>query len=82
MSELRKSLGAGAVALGAVACCAGLPLLAAGLSTAALAWVGGIAIGALTLAAGIALAIAKAWRRSCAAPSDRGRARATSGGGP
>jgi hypothetical protein len=53
MSEVRKSLGAGAIALLPIACCIGLPLLAAGVGAAALVWGGAVAGGVLvaTLAA-------------------------------
>ena len=61
-------LGAGMVALLAVACCAGLPLLAgAGLGVALLAWVGGIVVGVVALAAALALFVLRARRRRAAA---------------
>jgi hypothetical protein len=47
-----------------VVCCAGLPLLvAAGLSVAAFALIGGITVGAIALAAAIALLVVQARRR-------------------
>jgi Flp pilus assembly protein TadB len=61
-------LGAGLVALLAVACCAGLPLIVgAGLSVALLAWVGGIVAGVVALAAALALIALRARRRRAAA---------------
>jgi hypothetical protein len=67
---VRTGIGAGAVGLVAVACCAGLPLLAAaGLSAAAYALAGGIAGGAIALAVLIALLARVRRARSCAAPT-------------
>ncbi len=64
MSELRKGIGLGGIALLAIACCIGLPLLvAAGFGVAAVALVGGITAGALALAAAIGLLIVRARRR-------------------
>lgn len=64
-SATRKSLGAGGLALLALACCAGLPLVAAaGLSAAALAWLGGMAAGAVALAVLAAILITRAGRRA------------------
>jgi len=65
--ELRKSLGLGGIALLSIACCVGLPLIvAAGFSVAAFAWIGGIAIGAIALTAGLTLlAVRIRTRRSC-----------------
>ena len=67
MRELRKSLGLGGIALLSIACCVGLPLIvAAGFSVAAFAWIGGIAIGAIALTAGLTLlAVRIRTRRSC-----------------
>lgn len=60
----RKSLGAGGLALLALACCGGPALIAsAGLSAAVLAWVGGITAGAVGLAVLAALLVARAGRR-------------------
>lgn len=71
----RSGLGVGAVSLLAVVCCAGLPLLvAAGLSVAALAWIGGIAGGTLALAAAIGLLALRGRRRrapACAVPDEK-----------
>ncbi len=68
-------LGAGLVALLAVVCCAGLPLLVgAGLSVAILAWVGGIVVGVVALAAALALFVLRARRRraaACNVPGDK-----------
>ena len=67
---MRTSLGAAGIAVLAVVCCAGLPLLAAaGLSAVAFALIGGIAVGAIALAAGMVVLVA--WtrrRRACATP--------------
>jgi len=65
--ELRKSLGLGGIALLSIACCVGLPLIvAAGFSVAAFAWVGGIAIGAISLTAALTLlAVQIRTRHSC-----------------
>ncbi len=67
MRELRKSLALGGIALVSIACCVGLPLVvAAGFSVAAFAWIGGIAIGAIALAAAFTLfAVLIRTRRSC-----------------
>ena len=63
-------LGAAGIAVLAVVCCAGLPLLAAAsLSAVAFALIGGIAVGAIALAAGMVVLVA--WtrrRRACATP--------------
>jgi hypothetical protein len=64
---MRGSLGAAGIAVLAVACCAGLPLLlAAGLSIAALAWIGGVAVGFVALAAALALIVLRVRRRRAA----------------
>jgi Flp pilus assembly protein TadB len=61
-------LGVGVVSLLAVVCCAGLPLLvAAGLSVAVLAWIGGIAGGAVALTAVIGLLALRSRQRRAAA---------------
>jgi asparagine N-glycosylation enzyme membrane subunit Stt3 len=50
MSEPRSSSGMSALALIPIACCVGIPLIAAaGISAAVAAWVGGIAIGVVVL---------------------------------
>lgn len=71
MREPRTSLGWGALALIPIACCIGIPLIAAaGISVAVSAWVGGIAIGALILAAATALLVIRGRRRrACATPA-------------
>ena len=52
MSETRKSLGWGALALIPIACCIGIPLIgAAGISVAVAAWAGGITVAAVVLVA-------------------------------
>ena len=67
-------LGAGMVALLAVVCCASLPfLVGAGLSIALLAWVGGIVVGVVALAAALALFVRRARRRvaACNVPREK-----------
>ena len=70
---MRQTLGAGALGLLAIGCCAGLPLLvAAGISAAAFAWIGGIAAGviALTIAGVFLVSRVRASRRAaCSLPS-------------
>ena len=52
MKETRKSLGLGVLAVIPIACCVGIPLIAAaGISVAVAAWAGGIAVGSLVLVA-------------------------------
>jgi len=65
--DVRKGLGLGGIGLLSIACCVGLPLIVtAGFSVAAFAWVGGIAIGAIALAAALTLlALRIRTRRSC-----------------
>ena len=54
MSEARKSLGLGALALLPIVCCAGIPLIAAaGISVAVAAWVGGAVVAAIVLVAAV-----------------------------
>lgn len=67
MRKVRKDLGLGGIALVSIACCVGLPLVvAAGFSVAAFAWIGGIAIAAIALAAAFTLfAVLTRTRRSC-----------------
>ncbi len=60
MSGIRDRLGLGGVALLAVGCCAGIPLLlAAGLSVAAFAVIGGGAIAALALLLALGFIVAR-----------------------
>jgi hypothetical protein len=68
---VREGLGAIGVAVVAVVCCAGLPLLAtAGLSAAAYGLIGGVAAGVIALAAVVAIVVVRARRRAnCAVPS-------------
>jgi len=74
MSELGKSLGVGGIGLLAIACCAGLPLiLAAGVSAAVLAWVGGLTAGLIALGFAVALLVIRARRRSRALPATPSR---------
>jgi hypothetical protein len=56
MNERWGSLGFGLLALVPIACCVGIPLVAAaGISVAAAAWAGGIAVGAVVLVAVVTL---------------------------
>ena len=76
MNEPTKGagLGAGMVALLAIVCCAGLPLLVgAGLSVALLAWVSGIVAGVVALAGALALLGLRARRRraACNVPREK-----------
>ncbi|RDI74022.1 hypothetical protein Gocc_2119 [Gaiella occulta] len=66
---MRGRLGLGAVGVLAAVCCAALPLLAAALGAAALAWIGGLALFPLALAAG-AVAV-RARRAAAASRADR-----------
>ena len=69
MSETRKSLGWGALALIPIACCIGIPLIAAaGISVAVAAWAGGIAVGAIVLLAVATLLTLRLRRRHHAPP--------------
>jgi hypothetical protein len=64
MSEPRANLGIGALALVPIACCVGIPLIAAaGISAAVAAWVGGIAIGAVLLVVVVVLLAVRLRRR-------------------
>lgn len=68
----RNLLGGSALAVLAVVCCAGIPLLvAAGLSAVALGIVGGVTAGTAGLAVAIVavLARARARRSECATPA-------------
>lgn len=71
MREVRKSLGLGGIAVASIACCIGLPLIAAaGFSVAAFAWIGGIAIGGIALAAAFTLLVIRIrTRHSCEIPA-------------
>src|SRR5581483_7688298 len=64
VSEKRTNLGWGALALSPIACCLGIPLIAAaGISVAVAAWAGGIAVGAMVLAAVLILGGLRVRRR-------------------
>ena len=64
MSETRKNVGVGAVAVIPIVCCLGIPLVAAaGISVAVAAWAGGIALGAVVLAAVVILLSVRLRRR-------------------
>jgi hypothetical protein len=64
MSEARKNLGLGALALVPIVCCIGIPLIAAaGISVAVAAWAGGIAVGGIVLVAAIVLLALRLRRR-------------------
>jgi len=59
MSELRKGIGLGGIAVLPIVCCIALPLLlAAGVSAAAFAW-GGVALGALALIGVVACVVVR-----------------------
>lgn len=69
---MRDGLGAFGVAILAVVCCAGLPLLvAAGVSVAALAWIGGLALGLATLVIASALLVVRARKAASTVAGDR-----------
>ena len=70
MSGTRKSLGLSTLALIPIACCIGIPMIAAaGASVAVAAWVGGIAVGAVVLVAVVILVSVRVRRgRSRQAP--------------
>jgi O-antigen/teichoic acid export membrane protein len=70
MSEARKNLGLGALALVPIVCCIGSPLIAAaGICVAVAAWAGGSAVGAVVLAAvAILLGVCVRRRRSRQVP--------------
>ena len=71
-SEPGKNLRLGALALIPLACCIGLPLIAAaGISAALAAWVGGITVAALVLIAAAAALILRARRQRRGHPSFR-----------
>ncbi|MFN2469155.1 MAG: hypothetical protein ABR521_13625 [Gaiellaceae bacterium] len=62
---MKDGLGTLALAMLAISCCAGLPLLlAAGLSAAAAVWVGGITFGLAIFAAAVALLALRARHRA------------------
>jgi membrane associated rhomboid family serine protease len=65
MTETRKSIGLGALALIPIVCCVGVPLIAAaGVGVAVAARVGGIAAGAVALAVVTLLGVRVRRRRS------------------
>jgi hypothetical protein len=65
VSEKRQSLGLGALALVPIACCIGLPLIAAaGVSIALAVWVGGAVVGAAVLCAAVFVLALRLRRRS------------------
>ncbi len=70
MKETRSKLGWGALALLPIICCIGTALIAtAGISVAVAAWAGGIAVGAVVLAAIVVpLSVRRRRRRSWQAP--------------
>jgi len=73
---MRDGLGTFRVALLAVACCAGLPLLLAGLTVAGLAWIGGFAVGLAALAVAVALLVERARKLALSRPTSRRRTEA------
>ena len=61
-------VGFGLLALLLIACCVGLPLIAAaGISVAAVAWVGGLALGAIALVAAVFFLVVRARAKERAA---------------
>ena len=63
MSEPRSNLGVSLLALIPIACCIGLPLIAAaGISVALAAWVGGLAFAALGLIVAVAVLVLRTRR--------------------
>ncbi len=68
---MRAIFGLGGVGLLAVVCCAGLPLIvAAGLSAAVLAWIGGLAVGLVALVLAVTVVVVRARKRACAVPPE------------
>jgi heme exporter protein D len=70
MSEVRKGIGLGGIAILPIACCIGLPLLlAASVSAAAFVW-GGVALGAVALVGVVAFVVVRRRTRTsaCRAP--------------
>ena len=64
MSEMRQSVGLGALALIPIVCCVGIPLIvAAGISVAVAAWASGIAVGSILLVAVVILVSVRVRRR-------------------
>lgn len=67
-------LGVGALVALPIVCCVGLSLLVgAGLGVAAVAWIGGVALGVVALAAAVVLVAVRVRRRdaACRAPQRR-----------
>ncbi len=63
MSERRSNLGVGLLALIPIACCVGVPLIAAaGISVALVAWAGGITLAALVLILAVAVLVLRTRR--------------------
>jgi asparagine N-glycosylation enzyme membrane subunit Stt3 len=77
MTETRSNLGLGVLALIPIACCIGLPLIAAaGISIGLAAWVGGVALAAFLLIAAVALLVLRVRRHrenTAAGVAARGR---------
>ena len=70
MSEHRSNPGVGLLALIPIACCIGLPLIAAaGISVALAAWVGGITLAALVLIVAVAVLVLRTRRHRNDRPS-------------
>ena len=69
MSETRKNLDVGLLALVPIACCISIPLIAAaGISVALAGWAGGIALAALVLLAAVVLLVLPARRHRATTP--------------
>lgn len=63
-----SGVGFGLLALVPIACCVGLPLVAAaGISVAAVAWVGGLALGAVAFLAAVVFLVVRARAKERAA---------------
>ena len=67
-------LGVAALVATSVVCCVGLSLVVgAGLSVAAAAWIGGVGLGAVALAATLALIVASVRRQDAVSPTSPAR---------
>jgi hypothetical protein len=77
MSDRRRSLGLGLLALAPIACCVGIPLIAAaGISVAVAAWIGGAVVASVVLAAAVillTLRVRRGGRDARLRPISRGR---------
>jgi membrane protein implicated in regulation of membrane protease activity len=70
MKDTRSHLGLGLLALMPIACCIGVPLIAAaGVSVALAAWIGGVALATVVLIAVVVLLVLRARRYRHEPPS-------------